>query len=269
MIPHFICLMPIWNHRHETICNAIQCFDDQTWPHKTLFMIDDRPREARFYNEGVIALGYSPLRPSTWSMRHVLLSSDTKYPTMPDKYNAALYVMRKMQWPHHVPTHVSIWDDDDGFSPRHLEIAAKAYADNPDCLWTYPDTVFSTFGGVLRTEPSGGRFWSSMTFHISCLDAWMGYFPIRKAIGQDQMFLGELRSLYGDPATPDLPTYVYRWGAEGEHHSSGIATGFTCEQWWDKSPYSVSTEPFVPKYDQYYLETIKEMQAGWPTSIAP
>jgi hypothetical protein len=39
-----------------------------------------------------------------------------------------------------------------------------------------------------------------------------------------------------------------------------------CERWWDV-PHSISVKWFEPKYDEFYAETIKEMEAGFPASI--
>jgi hypothetical protein len=254
----FLCLAPIWNHRQETIETAIQCFLDQTYPHRRLLLIDDRPPSAK----------YTPTeaeRESLASKGIHYLTTTWRFDNLPAKYNYGVNSfehIRKM-------THFAIWDDDDGFAPRHLEAAVEAYAAAPEATWTYPDTVFSTYGGLLRTEPSGGRFWSSITFKKECIfdeGSEQYVFPVMKAIGQDQLFLKKLQDEQGDPARPAFPTYVYRWGSEGENHSSAISTGLMCERWWDV-PHSISVKWFEPKYDEFYAETIKEMEAGFPASI--
>ena len=214
--PHFLCLMPVWNHRHETTQNALRCFLDQTYKNATLAIIDDRPKTAR--------ISASVTQWREWRYMHNVCilrpQSDQKFPSIAAKYNYALEHMHT-----HIPggyTHVAIWDDDDGFTENHLEHAAWYYGTG--ALWTYPDTVFTTFGGSLKVEPTEGRFWSSITFDRKCLDPWGGLFPDRKNVGQDQMFLGELKTRFGDSrATPKLFTYVYRWGAEGEQPWSGLS----------------------------------------------
>lgn len=254
--PHFLCLMPVWNHRHETIQNALKCFLDQTYKNATLAIIDDRPKDARC----------SPTQEQwqEWKSRNVYLlrpQNGEKFRSIAAKYNFALEYMG----PHF--THVAIWDDDDGFTGNHLEHAAWHYGTG--ALWTYPDKVFSTFGGSLNVEPTEGRFWSSITFDRKCLDPWDGLFPDRKNIGQDQMFLGELKTRFADSrATPTIPTYVYRWGLEGEQHWSGISQGFNCESSWDACPYSVSGKPLEAVYDEFYLQTRQEIEAYYRNNLS-
>jgi len=260
--PHFLCLMPVWNHRHETIQNALRCFLDQTYPNATLAIIDDRPKTAR---TAILASDWN-----NWGRRvHLVRPHESgKFPSISAKYNFALESMGSMLG----FTHVAIWDDDDGFTEGHLEAAAWEYerVKEGSVLWTYPDKVFSTFGGFLNVEPTEGRFWSSITFDRKCLDPWGGLFPDRKNVGQDQMFLGELKTRFADSrATPTLPTYVYRWGREGEQHWSGISQGFNCESSWDACPYSVSGKPLEAVYDEFYLQTRQEIEAYYRKHISP
>lgn len=263
--PFFLCLAPLWNHRQETIENSIQCFLDQKYPHKRLLLIDDRPSDARPDR----FLETDNERRRMFEEHGIsYITSNWRFGTLPNKYNFGLNACRHWLLSDAV-THIAIWDDDDGFSPLHLQLAAEAYT-HPAAMWTYPDVVFTTFGGHLHTEPSAGRFWSSITFHKQCLwneneDAWL--FPNIKAVGQDQLFLAKLRKEYGEPERPEIPTYVYRWGREGENHSSGVSTGLMCERWWDVTPYSIATRWFEPQYDEFYKETMKEMEAGFPASI--
>lgn len=251
--PHFLCLMPVWNHRHETTQNALRCFLDQTYKNATLAIIDDRPRKAQ--------ISMTLWDWGNWEsvgVHYLHKHTDQKFPSIAAKYNYALEYMNKHRSLEY--THVAIWDDDDGFTENHLEHAAWHYGTG--ALWTYPDKVFTTFGGSLNVEPTEGRFWSSITFDRKCLDPWGGLFPDRKNVGQDQMFLGELKTRFGDSrATPTLPTYVYRWGAEGEQHWSGLSRGFDCESSWDACPHSVSGKPLEAVYDEFYIETRREIEA--------
>lgn len=257
--PHFLCLMPVWNHRHETIQNALRCFLDQTYKNATLAIIDDRPRKAQ------ISMTLSDW--GNWEsvgVYYLHKHTDPKFPSIAAKYNYALKGMGMFL----DFTHVAIWDDDDGFTENHLEHAAWHYGTG--ALWTYPDKVFTTFGGSLNVEPTEGRFWSSITFDRKCLDPWGGLFPDRKNVGQDQMFLGELKTRFGrmgERATPTLPTYVYRWGAEGEQHWSGLSRGFDCESSWDACPHSVSGKPLEAVYDEFYVETRREIEAYYNQNL--
>jgi hypothetical protein len=258
--PFFVCLMPVWNHRHETIENAMQCFLDQRYPFRALLVVDDRPANARLADMNSTALLEA-------GIFYVSLPERAK--TLPDKYNQGLREVLVDGSP--IPTHVAIWDDDDGFTPRHLELAAAEYAKNPAIMWTYPDTVLTTYGEQLHTQPSGGRFWSSITFDLRCIaDGEGGYgFPVTKAVGQDVLFLRMLRAKHGQPGKPAVPTYIYRWGREREHHTSAVSTGFYCERWWEATPHSISNGLFLPKYDTFYLETLQDLETGFPESMRP
>jgi len=249
--PTFLCLMPVWNHRHETIENAVQCFLDQRYKNAYLAIIDDRPEDARIKD------WHRHIKSPLVAKGVLYLPFAARFGSIAAKYNGALQVLKMDKF-----SHIAIWDDDDGFTEDHLQAAASQYLAHPqgEVLWTYPDKVFTTYGGNLNVEPTEGRFWSSITFDTQCLAPWGRFFPIRKNIGQDQMFLHELQNRYGDRrAAPKELTYVYRWGKEGEQHWSGISRGFNCEASWDECPYSVSGKPLNPQYDEYYVETRKEI----------
>ena len=237
--------MPVWNHRTDTIQNAVQCFLDRTYPEADLLIIDDRPRDSQF------------TRNEAPGDRVLYWRAAGRFDSLPAKYNAALWQYENFYKRDYDA--ISIWDDDDGFLPKHLEYAADGYASDQNIKWTYPSIVYTTFGGSAKTEPSGGRFWSSITFRKECLPD--GKFPITKACGHDQMFLWHLQKNFGQPFQSNTPTYVYRWGREAENHSSGVSTGIECERWWGATPPSHSACPLVPCYDKFYLETLAEIAA--------
>jgi hypothetical protein len=245
---HFLCLCPIWNHRHETTQSAIACFLAQKLPEKTaatLLLLDDRPDTAQHqtYNyvgdhaaqeKRYIASLFFQQRQGSLGLKYTEgIKAQTSRLKDPDYYS-----------------HIAIWDDDDLFLPGHLASAVAAYETSPDVTWTYPDEVFSTFGNQVQIEQTGGRFWSSMTTSLSYLQAYIGGFELGLASGYDQITLGKLKTGPGKRGIPSGPTYVYRWGAEAENHTSGYSKGFHDETWYDETPYSNSRKrAYWPVFD--------------------
>lgn len=257
----FVCLCPIWNHRHDTIQNAVQCFLDQTHREATLVLIDDRPAECR--------TRVSEFANSVFPQHILYLGLPDRQATLGDKYNAGLDVVdelragdpKRFRW-----DAIAIWDDDDGFLPTHLENAANAYRKHPEALWTYPDTVYTTFGGYVHTEDTGGRFWSSITFKRELLERMNGaprFQPVA-ACGHDQMFLGAAKQI-APPVVPEGgPTYVYRWdGRNAENHTSGYSQGFSDTEWMEKTPYSCSGgQELIPGYDDAFKVDLLDLKLG-------
>lgn len=238
----FLCLMPVWNHRTDTIQNAVQCFLDRTYPEADLLIIDDRPRDSQF------------TRNEAPGDRVLYWRAAGRFDSLPAKYNAALWQYKNFYQRDYDA--ISIWDDDDGFLPRHLELAAKAYHDIPTTFWTYPEEILFYHNGITRKAPRGA-FWSSCTFRKECLEK--GKFPETKAVGHDQMFLTRLAREFDHPTLIPTPTYIYRWGT-GESHCSGLAGDFHDETWWGKTPPSHSACPMVPGYDENYVHILGEIK---------
>lgn len=245
----FLCLMPVWNHRTETIENAIQCFLDQRYKDATLVICDDRPKESQI--QGILT------EATTQSILFVPASE--RIESLPKKYNQMLAASSHIDW-----DAVAIWDDDDGFTPMHLQLANDLYESDTSIKWTYPDTILADYRG-LNQIPSEGRFWSSITVSRELLES-IGGFEETRQCGHDQLFLRKVSDAV-PPGRPSIPTYVYRWGNNGENHCSGYSQGVSDESWWNKTPHSHTGRPIVPAYDIHYLETLSEIRRRFPASL--
>lgn len=238
----FLCLCPVYNHRQELTENAVQQFLDQTYQDKHLVIMDDRQPEVNRLEPG-----------HDWKQGVSIFSNEYKYPTMGEKYNAMVKQATDagVEW-----DAIAIWDDDDLWFPRHLEHHNHCYslASNP-VAWVYPRKVYSTFGHALRTEETGGRFWSSITFTRAAFNA-MGGFENDPVVAFDQNNLRKLREVCGDPLPLDQGLYVYMWELTQDDHASGHSSGAACTQWYSKVRVSSSTGPLVPK---------KTPEAEWVT----
>lgn len=243
----FLCLMPVWNHRTDTISNAIQCFLDQTHKDAVLVICDDRPSECQ-----IVRVHNDP--------KNVLLvKTAERIPSLPLKYTKMLEAADGIDW-----DAVAIWDDDDGFLPLHLELAAEMYAD-PSVKWTYPDTIFADYLG-LNKIPTEGRFWSSITVSRELLEQ-IGGFQDTKACAHDQMFMNRINKIV-PPGRPEIPSYVYRWGENAENHCSGYSQGAADETWWGKTPHSCTGSLIVPSYDPWYLNTLLDIRNRFPEALS-
>ena len=243
----FLCLMPVWNHRTDTIQNAIQCFLDQTHKDAVLVICDDRPSDSQI--KGII--GDPP--------NIILLRTATRRSSLPAKYRLMLAAAEGVDW-----DAVAVWDDDDGFTPLHLELANELYIKDESVRWTYPDVILADYLG-LNKIPTEGRFWSSITVSRSLLEE-IGGFQETLACAHDQLFINRAMAAI-PPGRPTIPTYVYRWGQNAENHCSGYSQGAADEGWWGKTPPSHTGEAIVPCYDAHYLATMFDIRTRFPESM--
>lgn len=276
---HFLCLCPIWNHRHATTQSAIACFVEQRLPDNvwaTLILIDDRPPDdqhtAKSYQSILDYRGGIPARDRKFIRSRFMWR---RAASLGEKYNEGLEAAAHWYGFHDrggtrdaaeavAPevSHIAIWDDDDLFLPGHLEQAVAVYEADPDVQWTYPTQVFSTYGNNPHIEEGDGRFWSSSTFSIWTLTR-AGGFVTEKIAGYDQATLGKLRATGHKCGRPILPTYVYRW--EGENHTSGYSNGFHDTQWYEDTPHSTSKKlSYAPLFDVNASWTFDELAQKFP-----
>jgi len=257
---HFLCLCPVWNHRHETTQSAIACFLAQKLPENTaatLLVLDDRPFERSHLGS------WGTLPHSNKWISSVFFKK--RQASLGVKYTKGIEAQTSRLKDPDYYSHIAIWDDDDLFLPGHLAAAVAAYETSPDVTWTFPDEVFSTFGNQVRIEQTGGRFWSSMTTSLSYLQAYIGGFELGLASGYDQITVGKLIAGPGKRGIPSGPTYVYRWGAEAENHTSGYSKGFYDETWYEETPYSSSHQrPYRPVFDPNATWTWDEIATKYP-----
>lgn len=275
---HFLCLCPIWNHRHETTQSAIACFLEQRLPENTkatLLLLDDRPEELCHAHPPVVRIQRQKwYRSHRGTVNHIIHSQwfPRKCESLGEKYRQGIAAIEALsasfeydllaKGPYY--THYAIWDDDDLFLPGHLESAVACYESDPAVKWTYPDTVFSTYGNNVQIETTGGRFWSSVTMDAQYLKA-VGGFEQGLACGHDQINLGKLTNGGGKRGVPQGPTYIYRWGAEQESHASGHATGFWDESWYSATrPSNSNRMPYSPYMDENAVWAFSEIAKKFP-----
>lgn len=228
--PTICCLCPTYG-RPKLLNNAVECFLRQDYPaeKRVLFIMDDLGT-IRHTN----ILGYHKV---------ALASTTRRYHSLPEKYNQ---MWRNMP----VDLYV-VWEDDDVQLPWCLKAHAAACEHHG---WSYPSEVWSDYGGVLHTEPSGGRFHGSLAIRRETLKR-LGGWPNTKAANFDQQFIANLkrdcepgdpllwspsRPIYvtttSNPANPHggSPAYVFRYSTTGQPHGQTLMQGPDDETWYDR-----------------------------------
>lgn len=224
----FLCLTAVYNHRQEWLESLIQAFYDQDYDdHATLVIVDDR-LNALPDQDGLTRTG-----------REVeILPMAMRAPSLMHKYDFGY------RWLDCKYDYVCVMDDDDGYLPDHLSQHAAILQKHP---WSYPKSVFSSYGGRMQTEESGGRFWASSAYRTDALEEIGGYLnqdTLRADF--DTYFLHRMQEKYGGPMQQKYPTYIYNWEATGDDHSSGHidAGGWKYQQ----IPEAKVTGPLRPGY---------------------
>lgn len=235
-----LCLCPVYNHPQRLTENALACFLDQTIQESPWIVVgDDRP-------SGQLDSGVDR------ENGIIIATFESRFTSMGAKYNAMVKAAR--EYGAEFDTLV-IWDDDDHYFPRHLELMDLAYLANPEADWAYPERVYSTFGRALRQEDSGGRFWASCSLKMSLYDK-MGGFAECREMSFDQQALGAMRTK-GVRCTPESG-YVYNWEITNADHASGHSAGYTCTAWYHKTPASRSTGPLNITYTEEGMWLLRE-----------
>jgi hypothetical protein len=147
---------------------------------------------------------------------------------------------------------VCVLDDDDVYLPHFLSDHAAVLEEHP---WSYPNHVFSSYGGQMRAEETGGRFWASSAYRLSALEAIGGY-GTQTAPHFDQEFIARLHKQHGDPGRVKRPGYVYNWEATNDNHVSYHMVNPT--SWYEECKPSVPTGSLVPKHNDITVELLKK-----------
>jgi glycosyltransferase involved in cell wall biosynthesis len=234
----FLCLTAVYNHRQEWLESLIQAFYDQDYDGPaTLVVVDDRvnplPDKAMMDVKGR-AVFFEPM-----AMRA---------PSLMAKYDLGFNSVGL----HY--DYVCVMDDDDGYLPDHLSQHAAILKDHP---WSYPKEVFSSWGGRMQIEQSGGRFWASSAYRTDALEEIGGY------LNQDTLradfdthFLQRLQDRFGGPKQQKYPSYIYNWEATGDNHSSGHIDAGVWK--YREIPEARVTGPVKPGYSAV-MKSIYEM----------
>lgn len=241
LLTPFVCVCAIWNHRQEWTENLIQLFLDQDYEGpKALFLVDDRPtgfEPGVFFEEGKTFIE--------------VFKYEERFPFLMAKYDRAAGVAF-MGTLLAGDMYMCVLDDDDLYLPHFLSDHAAVLEEHP---WSYPNQVFSSYGGQLRVEDTGGRFWASSAYRLSALEAIGGY-GTQTAPYFDQEFIARLHKQHGDPGRPKRPGYMYNWEATGDNHVSYHMSSPT--SWYEDCQPSVPTGPLVPKYNDITVELLKK-----------
>lgn len=245
----FLCLMPLYNHKQSLTETALACFDYQTYKEATLLLIDDRPPSHQLP-------GVSEDVPNV-----ALATFPTRFPSLGAKYNAGITWAKEKGIEFDA---LAIWDGDDVYLPRHLELSAKVLESSP---WCFPETIFyASMGNLVAHKTKQLGHWGCCSFSVSLLDA-LGGFQNERRMGFDQLMVQALHAAGGTPGSPTVPTYLYRWESSQGDHASGWSEGFACTKWWDRVPCVRAEGTLVPSFDEDSLAMLVQANQHSPESL--
>ena len=232
--PVVCCLCPTYR-RPQLLENALACFLAQTYPadKRFLLILDDAGQ-------------ITPQETASWK----IVSTPTRYPSLPAKYNALAALATTWK----KPDIFVIWEDDDIYLPWHIQVSVQA---SKATQWAKPSRIWSLFRRVLHSEPGAGRFHASLTVHRALLEA-VGGWPETRQANFDQQFLHRLTQagLPGDPCDSAPPSYVFRWETTKAYHGQSFMRSPEDVQWYDTvanvAAPAVPVQTVVPRFD---LET--------------
>lgn len=242
--PLFICLGALYNHQNHWAENMMQCFMDQDYEGDAeLYLLDDRPGYTKYAYKTLV-------KQTNRTIVHI---------TYPDRF--AGLMLKYDQGIKEAAVdglvcnpYVSVWDDDDGYLPHFLSGHAEVLAEHP---WSYPENVYSTYGGKFQIECACGRFWASSAYRMDALEAIGGFGTCTEQFF-DQQFLARLRAHFGDTVHGTTsPSYVYNWELSGDAHTSYYMDGNGDSWYRNTQPTPIPTGPLVPRYNDRYLRLLE------------
>lgn len=200
------CLMPTYG-RPTLVQNAIACFLAQDYPanRRRLLILDDAGQLPRQDGEG-------------WSV----WSTPVRMESLPAKY------VRLEQLDEGWADVFVIWDDDDIYLPWHLSAHAAALQGS---RWSYPEKIWTLYGGTPRLALSDGTFWSSAAVRTDLLKVVGGFVQTSRA-DFDQTNLSTWRERGGEPGRPEPPSFVYGWGRS--KHASVHMSDPASREWYSR-----------------------------------
>jgi glycosyltransferase involved in cell wall biosynthesis len=204
----FLCLMPTYGRRASMLANSIKCFQEQTHEEKALLIYDD-----------LGTLNGCRLIPDVY-----IWSTEQRASSVGAKYNKLLEFAEGFD-----ADAVCVWDDDDIYLPRHLELHAIALQ---SFAWSKPSQIISAYHRPPKIEDASGRFHGSIAALLSAVNE-VPWIDTRRATF-DQEYIAALSERFGPPGDPlryGSIQYVYRWQTSGGGHCSGLM-GY--EDWYER-----------------------------------
>lgn len=166
--------------------------------------------------------------------------------TLPDKYHAMLQRALSMS-----PDAIVIWEDDDIYLPRYVEMHVNALRRNqyskPEEIYTdcHPDSTFEH--PLVNCEMGVGRFHSSQAFQTEFL-LEIGAWPRTKRQDFDLQLISTATRAAKSMASPwglvKEIQYVWCWHT-GHAHGQWCMSSPSAEDWYDRAPRFYHPEPFV------------------------
>lgn len=191
--PAITAICPTYGRQKHLLENTLACFAAQTMTDSRLLIIDDL---------GNLAGVRVPPRVS-------VVSTSTRFPSLPAKYNSASYI--------HSP-YLVVWEDDDFYGPRHLENAFTALQRHQ---WIHPVQIVSTYTGRPEWEPAAGRFHASLGFRRDSLWGIVGGWPETDRPDFDQQLMALSAQKLGPPGDYNSQ-YTFRWSDTGSVHGQHL-----------------------------------------------
>ena len=212
--PTIACLCPTYK-RPQFLRNAIACFQAQTYENRKLFIIDDAPQ-------------HDDQKGDRWELKalqHRINDLPAKFMELVKMAGIGVDIY-------------AIWEDDDVYLPHHLQSLADFHKEGRLSFFA-PRQVWSTYDqekGNTILEGAAGRFHASWAYSAPLFTAMSGY-VLTERLDFDQQVGNRARQVAGgetnyDIATPDNPSYVYRWGNGMWHGSQQGEEGY--RPLWDR-----------------------------------
>jgi len=237
-LPFVACLCPTF-HRPKLLANALACFLAQDYPadRRGLMILDDGLDFASTDNR---------THPGGWE----IISSDFRFPTLPEKFNAAANLARGC-WP---KTEIFVvWEDDDIYLPHHISAHVNAML-TTGAHYSKPSTVLSTYPGHVVAENATGRFHASLAFSTTAFNRVGGWPATRRADFDQQLIYNLTRSespVIVDPCLSAPPSYCFRYGSTQAYHGQHFMQSPDDEGWYDRVPRQPGNRDLIlaPEFD--------------------
>ena len=239
MMPKIAVITPTYL-RPRLLENCIACFQRQDYPRDKYFhiVLDDAGQYEPQEGEG-----------------YILLSTDRRFPSLPEKFNALLQMTSGYDI-------VVIAEDDDFYATHHLAVCSQMLAHGKH--WAKPSKVWSTYPGHPVIENASGRFHASMAFAREWFIDLGGWVESRRG-DFDQQLIQKLTAIEEpfDPCILGNPSYVFRWGSTGDYHGQSFMNSPADEGWYSRCrqnefKYIERINPQLDAESDYLIRAIKQ-----------